>query len=133
MREYLLKMKSYFDMLNAASHTMTDTNQILAILNGLGDEYESIIAIICSREVPYTLQHVSTLLLSHEGRILQKTTNLDASANYVNYKKTPNWGSQTNSSQTTIGEGETTMVIVADVEAMADPTIIDLNVSSVAE
>ncbi|KAL5540169.1 hypothetical protein UlMin_007250 [Ulmus minor] len=69
MREYILKMKSYFDMLGAANHNMTDTDQILALLNGLGDEYESIVAIICSREIPYTLQHVNMLILSHEALI----------------------------------------------------------------
>ena len=49
MRDYLMKMKSYFDMLSAVDHKMSETDQILAILNGLEDEYESIIAIICSR------------------------------------------------------------------------------------
>ena len=81
-----MKMKGYFDMLSAADHGMTDTNQVLAILNGLGDEYESIIAIICSREIPYTLQHVNSLLLSHEGRILQKSST-DVVANYSNYPR----------------------------------------------
>ena len=51
-------MKGFFDMLSAADHRMIDTDQVLAILNGLGDEYESIIAIICSREILYTIQHV---------------------------------------------------------------------------
>ena len=85
-------MKTYFDMLNAANHKMIETNQILVILNDLGDEYETIIAIIYSRKVLYTLQHVNTLLLSHEGRILQKNFAVELSANYVNYKKIPNWG-----------------------------------------
>ncbi|KAL5572108.1 hypothetical protein UlMin_021705 [Ulmus minor] len=97
MREYLLKMKSYFDMLNAANHSMTDTDQILALLNGLGDEYESIVAISCSREIPYTLQHVNTLILSHEDHILQKNsaTN-DISVNLANYRKGSNGASQNN-------------------------------------
>ena len=90
----LVEKEILLDMLNAANHAMTNTNQILAILNGLGDEYESVIAIIYSREVPYTLQHVSTLLLSHEDRILQKTSSAELSGNFVNYKKTSNWGSQ---------------------------------------
>ncbi|KAL5554287.1 hypothetical protein UlMin_041688 [Ulmus minor] len=86
MRDFLMKMKGYFDMVSAADHGMTDTDQVLAILNGLGDEYESIIAIICSREIPYTLQHVNSLLLSHEGRILQKSST-DVVANYSNYPR----------------------------------------------
>ena len=55
MRDYLMKMKGFYDMLGAVDHRMSDTDQILAILNGLSDEYKSIIAIICSKEVPYTL------------------------------------------------------------------------------
>ncbi|KAL5574882.1 hypothetical protein UlMin_016581 [Ulmus minor] len=76
---------------------MTDTDQILALLNGLGDEYESIVAIICSREIPYTLQHANTLLLSHEGRILQKHSAAnDRSVNLANNRKSYNGTSQNN-------------------------------------
>ena len=48
-------MKCFFDMLSASNHRMSDIDHILAMLNDLGDEYESIIPIICSREVPYIL------------------------------------------------------------------------------
>ncbi|KAL5539593.1 hypothetical protein UlMin_046166 [Ulmus minor] len=96
MRDYLMKMKGFFDMLAAADHGMSDTNQVLAILNGLGDEYESIIAIICSKEVPYTLQHVNSLLLSHEGRILQKNS-IEMAANYSNFsRRGSNWNGHQN-------------------------------------
>ena len=77
-------------MLNVASNKMTDIDQILAILNGFGDEYESIIATVCSNEIPYTL------LMSHEGRILQKSSTIELSTNFSIYKKIYNWGSQNN-------------------------------------
>lgn len=51
---------------------MSWTDHILAILNGLGDEYESIVAIISSQKIPHSLETVGTLLLSYEGRILTK-------------------------------------------------------------
>ena len=47
MRDYRTKMKAYFDMLGASSHKISDSDQVLAIVNGLGDEYESIIATFC--------------------------------------------------------------------------------------
>ena len=97
-----MKMKSYFDMLSAANHKISDTDQLLAVLNGLSDEYESIIAIICSREVPYSLHHVTSLLLSHEGRILQRNSS-DIVANYSNYSNYSKRGS--NSNQTQGGRG----------------------------
>ena len=59
-----MKMKGFFDMLSVVDHRMSDTNKILAILNGLGDKYESIIDIICYREIPYTIQHVNSLIIS---------------------------------------------------------------------
>lgn len=90
MKDYLTKMKSLSDLLEAAGHKVSETDHILAILNGLGDEYESIIAIISSQEIPHSLRTVRTLLLSHEGRINQKfTTGLPAemSANFTTQKK----------------------------------------------
>lgn len=49
MNDYLTKIKSLSDLLKAAGHKMFETNHILAILNGLGDEYKSIVAIISSQ------------------------------------------------------------------------------------
>ena len=114
-------MKSDFDMLGAANHHMTDTDHILTLLNGLEDEYESIVDIICSREIPYILKHVNTLLLSHEGCILQKHSAAnDLSVNLVNYRKSFNGPSQNNNQG---GRGYNGYVV--------DPTIIGLNTNFV--
>ena len=71
----------------------------------------SIIAIICSKQIPYTLQHVNNLLLSHEGRILQKNS-IDMVANYSNYSRRGlNWngyqnqGGRNNTSNHSRGRG----------------------------
>lgn len=72
-------MKSLSDLLEAVGHRVSETDHILAILNGLGDEYESIVAVISSQEIPHSLRNVRTLLLSHEGRINQKVA-VDLSA-----------------------------------------------------
>ena len=94
MRDYLTKMKGYFDMLGASGHRISDSDQVLAILNGLGDEYESIIAVVCSRDLPYTPQAVHNLLLSHEGRILLRNSNAELQANLANKRPYNNGGNQ---------------------------------------
>lgn len=43
MREYLTKMKSFADVLASASHKLSEDDQILHILSGLGREYDPIV------------------------------------------------------------------------------------------
>lgn len=67
MKDYLTKMKFLSDILEAADHKMSRTNHILANLNGLSDDYESIVAIISSQEIPHSLKTFGTLVLSPES------------------------------------------------------------------
>ena len=50
MREYLSRIKMLCDQLSSTGHTISDLDQILYILSGLDEEYESVIAVITSRE-----------------------------------------------------------------------------------
>ena len=49
MREYLLKMKMYFDTLASIRHQISKEDQILYILVGLGIEYNSMVSVIIAR------------------------------------------------------------------------------------
>ena len=49
MREYLLKMKTYFDTLASTRHQILKEDQILYILVGLGIEYNSMVSVIIAR------------------------------------------------------------------------------------
>ncbi|RVW30677.1 Retrovirus-related Pol polyprotein from transposon RE1 [Vitis vinifera] len=77
MRDYLTKMKNYCDLLATAGHKILNTNHILAIMQGLGDEYKSIIVVISSKKSSPSLQYVTSTLIAHEGRIAHKISSND--------------------------------------------------------
>ncbi|KAL6326601.1 hypothetical protein AAG906_008463 [Vitis piasezkii] len=77
MRDYLTKMKNYCDLLATAGHKILDTDHILAIMKGLGDEYKSVIVIISSKKSSPSLQYVTSTLIAHEGRIAHKISSND--------------------------------------------------------
>ncbi|RVW56240.1 Retrovirus-related Pol polyprotein from transposon RE1 [Vitis vinifera] len=83
MRDYLTKMKNYCDLLAIAGHKISDTDHILAIMQGLGDEYESVIVVISSKKSSPSLQYVTSTLIAHEGRIAHKISSNDLSVNYT--------------------------------------------------
>ncbi|KAJ9670832.1 hypothetical protein PVL29_027021 [Vitis rotundifolia] len=83
MRDYLTKMKNYCNLLATAGHKISDTNHILAIMQGLGDEYEFVIVVISSKKSSPSLQYVTSTLITHEGRIAHKISSNDLSVNYT--------------------------------------------------
>ena len=64
MREYLLKMKTYFDTLASTRHQILKEDQILYILVGLGIEYNSMVSVITSKVDSHSLEDVWGLLLA---------------------------------------------------------------------
>lgn len=95
VREYLSKIKNLCDLLESSGHKVNETEHVLNILNGLGEEFEAIVAVISSRETTPSVQYVSSILLAHEGRLEQKNSaTSEFSINLV--ANTKNKGTQTN-------------------------------------
>lgn len=69
MRDYLNKIKSCCDILNASGHKISDEDQVLYILSGLGTEYNPVMVNVSSRFEPLAVADVSSLLLSFEARL----------------------------------------------------------------
>ncbi|KAH6787293.1 hypothetical protein C2S52_006845 [Perilla frutescens var. hirtella] len=101
MRDYLSKVKSYCDLLGSAGHRVSDDDQILHILSGLGSEYDPAMVTITSKSDSWHIRNVHDLLLSFEARLESTritSVNMDGSqpsANYVSQaprNKTTNFG-----------------------------------------
>lgn len=56
-------------MLESSGHKVSETEQVLNILNGLDASFESVIAVILSKETTPSVQYVTSVLLAHEGRL----------------------------------------------------------------
>lgn len=70
MREYLSKIKTTCDLLEAAGHIVSDTEQLLTILSGLNEEYEVVVAVISSKETLPSMQYVHSTLLAHKEELI---------------------------------------------------------------
>ncbi|KAH6827086.1 hypothetical protein C2S53_004692 [Perilla frutescens var. hirtella] len=69
MNDYLNKVKTCCDILCSAGERVSDDNQILHILTGLGQQYNDIMVSLTYRVEPCTLREVKALLLSYESRL----------------------------------------------------------------
>ena len=69
MMEYILKLKSLADNLATIREPLTDRDQILQLLGGLGVDYNSIVASLTVREDEMSLHSVPNILLTHEQRL----------------------------------------------------------------
>ncbi|MBA0680456.1 hypothetical protein Goari_012151 [Gossypium aridum] len=68
MKEFLMKVKSYYDNLASCGEIISDNEHVTVILNGLSLEYEPVIMFITTSQVPYSVQGVTTMLLNVEAR-----------------------------------------------------------------
>lgn len=78
MSEYLNKMKSLFDLLGSAGCQINVAEQILHILDGLGQDYDPVVCSISSRSEQWTVPDVCSLLLTFESR-MESTRNIAGS------------------------------------------------------
>lgn len=69
MTEYLGKMRNFFDLLGSVGCRISDGEQILHILGGLGQEYDPAVCVVTSRSEPWSVGDVNSFLLSFESRI----------------------------------------------------------------
>lgn len=87
MREYLNKVKSCCDVLASAGQRISEDDQILHILSGLGNEYDHVMVSITSRAEPCSLKEVHAMLLTFESRLeplLSTVVNIDGSTPAAN-------------------------------------------------
>ena len=62
VEEYMLKMKNIAESLLAAGQLITDEELVLYVLGGLGQEFESVVVNLTSRQDNVTLQEVQYML-----------------------------------------------------------------------
>ncbi|KAK6143064.1 hypothetical protein DH2020_023412 [Rehmannia glutinosa] len=69
MREYISKLKICFDALAASGQRLTEREQIMHMIGGLGPEYNVVMVSVTSRIEPWTVIDIQALLLSYEARL----------------------------------------------------------------
>ncbi|XP_075521494.1 uncharacterized protein LOC142554709 [Primulina tabacum] len=106
MKDYLGKMKNYVDSLSVCGHPISDDDQVLYILGGVGMEYDSVVVHVASRGESISPSEVGALLLSHEGRIESYTVNVDGTMPTANISTfTPAKGRPSSSSPSSPSRG----------------------------
>ena len=74
MSKYLLKIKKIANNLFAIGEFVTEQDQILNILGGLGHEYNSFVVSITSSTNALNLDDINNLLLAYESCLEQQTS-----------------------------------------------------------
>ena len=69
--DFVLKVKTISESLRAVGQKVSEFDQILSILNGVGREYDAIVGVIQSQRASMSLQEASYLLMIHEQRMAQ--------------------------------------------------------------
>ncbi|KAK2659296.1 hypothetical protein Ddye_005829 [Dipteronia dyeriana] len=97
MTEYLIKKKSIIDALSFTGCVITEDDKIMSILVGLRAEYDSFVIHVTSMPNCYSLPEITTLLLTHEMRIVQHSQVESLTVNLVVTKKRNNSSGQSGS------------------------------------
>ncbi|WKA00350.1 hypothetical protein VitviT2T_018711 [Vitis vinifera] len=66
MMEYLLKVKTIADNLATIGEQVSEKDQVLQVLGGLGADYNPIVASIIAREDDISIHFIHNILLTHE-------------------------------------------------------------------
>ena len=69
MSEYVGKMRNYFDLLGSVGCRISEDEQVLHILGGLGQEYDPAVCAISSRSDSWSLGDATPFLLTFELRM----------------------------------------------------------------
>lgn len=95
MNDYLLKIKTIGHSLAAIGDPISDKDLLMAILNGLGDDYDNVIGLITYQMGEINIDKVQYLLLMHEQRLLTKTaSHVSTVNNFENATMSVNFTSQ---------------------------------------
>lgn len=68
MSAYLASIKHFCDSLASCNHHISLAEQQSAIINGLPSEFDHIVFIITTSQIPFDLQAIITALLDAEAR-----------------------------------------------------------------
>ncbi|KAL5561469.1 hypothetical protein UlMin_031216 [Ulmus minor] len=74
MIDFIMKIKSLCDNLVAIGEPVTDQDQIINLLAGLGSDYNAVVTSISTRDNQLTLEDVHSLLLTFEHRLEQQNS-----------------------------------------------------------
>lgn len=88
--EYLLWVQTLIDSLSYIRELIPTNEHVDLILDGLPNEFESLVMLISCGFEPLTIDEVETLLLAHETRIEKSHKKLIASINLIEASK-PNF------------------------------------------
>jgi len=96
INDYILKLKTSGHSLAAIGKPLTDKDLLLAILNGLDHDYETVVSLITYQMDEIDLEKVQYLLLMHEQRLSVKNLISASSLNSVMHANVASSNSQNN-------------------------------------
>ena len=74
MIDFIMKIKGFCDSLAAIGESVSEQDQIMNLLAGLGSDYNAVVTLISARDSQLSLESVHSLLLTFEHRLEQQNS-----------------------------------------------------------
>ena len=78
MNDHLLRIKSIVDSLLLVGYSVSTSDHIDAIFEGLPSEYDTLITVVTTRTYSYTVEEIEFIILAQERQIEKATKALDS-------------------------------------------------------
>ena len=78
MNDYFLRIKNIVDSLLSVGYSISSSDHIEAIFEGLPSEYDTLITVVTTRTDLYTVDEIEYVILAQERRIEKSTKSLDS-------------------------------------------------------
>ena len=95
MMEYTMKLKSFSDSLAAIGEPVSEQDQIMNLLGGLGADYNAVVTSINVRDDKISIDTVHSMLLSFENRLEQQNSHDENSLIAANIAQNKSNGGRT--------------------------------------
>ncbi|KAG6769080.1 hypothetical protein POTOM_024696 [Populus tomentosa] len=90
MIDYIMKVKGAADSLAAIGEPVSEQDQIINLLRGLGSDYNAVVTAINIRDDKISVEAIHSMLLAFENRLKQQSSADQMSAMTVNYASSSN-------------------------------------------
>ncbi|KAF8399498.1 hypothetical protein HHK36_015364 [Tetracentron sinense] len=92
MMDYIMKLKSFSDSLAAIGEPVSEQDQIMNLLGGLGADYNAVVTSISARDDKISIDTVHSMLLSFENRLDQQNSHDEGSTIVANIAQNKSTG-----------------------------------------
>ncbi|KAK5841647.1 hypothetical protein PVK06_003968 [Gossypium arboreum] len=87
MKDFMIKVKGYYDSLASCGKVISEHAHVTAILNGFSLKYESVITVIIASQLPSSVQTITIMFFNVEARMQSTVVEIPSSAIMITHQQ----------------------------------------------